>query len=120
MAEASNTHKERVRLLLWVLENLGKAPGDEWAAYEREMDEARRRRCGWLTPTFYGRGSIWGTWSMGRHLAINTAEVCHIDGRPLNRIVALSHKGEIEAENKHDNSGREISGHSRSSSNSQD
>ena len=29
MAEASNTHKERVRLLLWVLENLGKAPGDE-------------------------------------------------------------------------------------------
>ena len=40
MAEASNTHKERVRLLLWVLENLGKAPGDEWAAYEREMDEA--------------------------------------------------------------------------------
>ena len=40
MAEASSTHKERVRLLLWVLENLGKAPGDEWAAYEREMDEA--------------------------------------------------------------------------------
>ena len=40
MAEASNTHKERVRLLLWVLENLGKAPEDEWAAYEREMDEA--------------------------------------------------------------------------------
>jgi len=57
---------------------------------------------------------------MDRHLAINTAEVCHIDGRPLNRIVALSHKGKIEAENKHDNSGREISGHSRSSSNSQD
>ena len=39
MAEAPNTHKERVRLLLWVLENLGKAPEDEWAAYEREMDE---------------------------------------------------------------------------------
>jgi len=57
---------------------------------------------------------------MGRHLAINTAEVCHIDGRPLNRIVALSHKGKIEVENKHDNSGREISGYSRSSSNSQD
>ena len=30
MADASNTHKERVRLLLWVLD---KAPGDEWAAY---------------------------------------------------------------------------------------
>lgn len=119
MAEASNTHKERVRLLLWVLENLGKAPGDEWAPTKGRWMR-RRRRCGWLTPTFYGRGSTWGTWSMGRHLAINTAEVCHIDGRPLNRIVALSHKGKIEAENKHDNSGREISGHSRSSSNSQD
>ena len=40
MAEASNTHKERVRLLLWVLENLSKKPGKEWAAYEREMEEA--------------------------------------------------------------------------------
>ena len=40
MAEASNTHKERVRLLLWVLENLGKEPEEEWAAYEREMEEA--------------------------------------------------------------------------------
>ena len=40
MADASNTHKERVRLLLWVLENLDKAPGDEWAAYESEMEFA--------------------------------------------------------------------------------
>ena len=40
MADASNTHKERVRLLLWVLENLDKAPGDEWAAYESEMELA--------------------------------------------------------------------------------
>lgn len=40
MTEASNTHKERVRLLLWVLENLAKEPGEEWAAYEREMEEA--------------------------------------------------------------------------------
>ncbi len=40
MAEASNTHKERVRLLLWVLENLSKEPGEEWAAYEREMELA--------------------------------------------------------------------------------
>ncbi|MCH8832609.1 MAG: hypothetical protein IID00_07650 [Chloroflexi bacterium] len=40
MAEASNAHKERVRLLLWVLENLGEAPGDEWAAYESEMESA--------------------------------------------------------------------------------
>ena len=37
MADASNTHKERVRLLLWVLD---KAPGDEWAAYESEMELA--------------------------------------------------------------------------------
>lgn len=40
MAEASNTHKERVCLLLWVLANLGKEPGEEWEAYEREMAEA--------------------------------------------------------------------------------
>ena len=40
MAEAPKPHKERVRLLLWVLENLGKEPGEEWEAYEREMDEA--------------------------------------------------------------------------------
>ena len=29
MAEASNPLKERVRLLLWVLENLGEEPGEE-------------------------------------------------------------------------------------------
>jgi hypothetical protein len=40
MAEASNPQKERVRLLLWVLENLDKEPGEEWAAYEEEMEAA--------------------------------------------------------------------------------
>ena len=40
MAEASNPLKERVRLLLWVLENLGEEPGEEWAAYEKEMEAA--------------------------------------------------------------------------------
>ena len=40
LAEAANTRKERVRLLLWVLENLGKDLEEEWAAYEREMEEA--------------------------------------------------------------------------------
>ena len=40
MAEASNPLKERVRLLLWVLENLGAEPGEEWAAYEKEMEGA--------------------------------------------------------------------------------
>ena len=36
MAEASNPLKERVRILLWVPENLG----EEWAAYEKEMEAA--------------------------------------------------------------------------------
>ena len=40
MAEASNAFKERVRLLLWVLENLGEEPGEEWVAYEKEMEAA--------------------------------------------------------------------------------
>ena len=40
MAEASNPLKERVRLLLWVLENLGEEPGEEWAAYDKEMEAA--------------------------------------------------------------------------------
>ena len=40
MAEASNPLKERVRLLLWILENLGEEPGEEWAAYEKEMEAA--------------------------------------------------------------------------------
>ena len=40
MAEASNPLKERVRLLLWVPENLGEEPGEEWAAYEKEMADA--------------------------------------------------------------------------------
>ena len=40
MAEASNPLKERMRLLLWVLENLGEEPGEEWAAYEKEMEAA--------------------------------------------------------------------------------
>ena len=40
MAEASNPLKERVRLLLWVLENLGEEPGEECAAYEKEMEAA--------------------------------------------------------------------------------
>ena len=40
MAEASKPQKERVRLLLWVLENLGKEAGEEWAAYEKEMEAA--------------------------------------------------------------------------------
>ena len=40
MADPTSTHKERVRLLLWVLENLGKEPGEEWEAYEKAMDEA--------------------------------------------------------------------------------
>ena len=40
MAEASNPLKEKVRLLLWVLENLGEEPGEEWAAYDKEMAAA--------------------------------------------------------------------------------
>ena len=40
MADASNTHKERVRLLLWVLENLDKALEDDWAASGNEMELA--------------------------------------------------------------------------------
>lgn len=40
MAEAPNPQKQRVRLLLWVLGNLGKEPGEEWAAYEEEMEAA--------------------------------------------------------------------------------
>ena len=40
MAEASNPLKERVRLLIWVPENLGEEPGEEWAAYEKEMEAA--------------------------------------------------------------------------------
>ena len=40
MAEASNPLKERVRLLLWILENLGEEPGEEWAAYEKEIEAA--------------------------------------------------------------------------------
>jgi hypothetical protein len=40
MTEASNPLKERVRLLLWVLEDLGEEPGEEWADYEKEMEAA--------------------------------------------------------------------------------
>ena len=40
MAEASNPLKERVRFLLWILENLGEEPGEEWVAYEKEMEAA--------------------------------------------------------------------------------
>ena len=40
MAEASNALKEKVRLLLWVLENFGDVPGEKWAAYEKEMEGA--------------------------------------------------------------------------------
>ena len=40
MAEASNTLKERVRLLHWVPESLGEEPGEEWAAYEKETEAA--------------------------------------------------------------------------------
>ena len=50
MAEASNPQKQRVRLLLWVLGNLGKEPGEEWAAYE-ERWKPLRKRFGWPTPT---------------------------------------------------------------------
>ena len=40
MAEASNTQKDRVQLLLCVLETLGEELREEWAAYEKEMDAA--------------------------------------------------------------------------------
>ena len=66
----------------------GKAPGDEWAAYESEMESATE-------PVRLGHANVLrarvnsGNLDMGRHLAINTAEVCDIDGRPLNGIFTL-------------------------------
>ena len=88
MAEASNTHKERVRLLLWVLENLSKEPGEEWEAYEREMEEAPEA-------VRLAHANVLRAWvDMGNleYGPANTSEAGEIDQRSLNRILAAMHK----------------------------
>ena len=57
---------------------------------------------------------------MVHHLAINTAKASGMDSRLSNSVGVRNYRKNGEAKNKHDNSGREISEHPRSSSTSQD